>query len=91
MTIKDTNVWILDFEDIRKILFNPIINRHFKIVLAYVVIGELDKIKSDQKKDQTTKDAAKRANLEIRHLQLMKHKSLEVQVCKVISLKKNYK
>ena len=76
----DTNVWIDDFEDIRTILMNSGTNSHYKIVLPYVVIGEIDKLKSDPNKDQGVQEAAKRANYFIRHLQLIKHESFMCQV-----------
>ena len=76
----------MDFEDIREILYNSAINDKFKIVLAYVVIGELDKLKKDPNKELAL--AARRANNEIRLLQLMKHESFE---CQVSLLHKMYK
>ena len=59
---------------------NSGINSYYKIVLPYVVIGEIDKLKSDPNKDQDVQEAAKRANYFIRHLQLMKHESFIYQV-----------
>ena len=70
----------MDYDDIRRILNNSAINTHFKIVLAYVVIAELDKIKNDPKRDEDTREKAKIANKQIRHLQLMEHESFECQV-----------
>ena len=45
-----------------------------------MVIAELDKIKNDPKRDEDTREKAKIANKQIRHLQLMEHESFECQV-----------